>query len=234
MFMWRTIDRLSLREDLNHHGYDGGIGSIDAESIIRHWQQAGWIEFAPDGIQIRITSQGREQFETWKEEDRLWGAGDANEMPKARRLVAREPARNLRKISAVIGNSTVTGIHDPDTRTDSLKNILSLSDGGTMFSPSLRLLSAPGIKPTEAISLVNFLNQINAERSFDWEIRVYSSSPKPHRRFLVCDDGSVITCGMSLNKVDKDELLDRFPAGSELAKQDGQFFEESWKLATSL
>jgi hypothetical protein len=219
---------------LNHRGYDGSIGSIDAESILHHWQQAGWIEFAPDEIQIRITSQGREQFERWKEEDRLWGSGDTNEMPMAKRLVASEPARNLRKISAVIGSSTVTGIHDPYTRTDSLKNILSLSDWGTLFSPSLRLLSAPGINPTESISLVNFLNLINTERSSNWEIRVYSTSSKPHRRLLVCDDGSVITCGMSLNKVDEDEILDRFPAGSELAKQDSQFFEENWKMATSL
>jgi len=232
--MWRTIDHLRLREDLNHRGFDGGIGSIDAESIIHHWQQAGWIEFSPDGAQIRITSNGREQFETWKEEDRLWGTGDTNEMPTAKRLVAGEPARNLRKISAIIGSSTVTAIHDPYSRTDSLKNILSLSDGGTLFSPSLRILSAPGIKPTASISLVNFLNQINAERSSNWEIRVYSTSSKPHRPFLVCDDGSVVTRGMSLNKVDTDEILDRLPAGSEPAKHDGQFFEENWKTGTSL
>ncbi len=95
IFMWRTIDYLRLREDLNHRGFDGCIGSIDAEPIIHYWQQAGWIEFSPDGMQIRITSQGREQFETWKEEDRLWGTGDTNEMPMAKRLVAGEPARNL-------------------------------------------------------------------------------------------------------------------------------------------
>src|SRR6185503_1593832 len=234
IFMWRTIDRSRLREDLNHRGFDGGIGSIDAGSIIHHWQQAGWIESSPDGMQIRITSQGREQFESWKEEERLWGTGDTNEMPTTKRLIAGEPARNLRKISAIIGSSTVTGIHDPSTRTDSLKNILSLSDGGALFSPSLRLLSAPGIKPTESTSLVNFLNQINTERSSNWEIRVYSAAPTPHRHFLVCDDGSVITCGMSLNKVDKDEILDRLPAGSELAKHDGKFFEENWVTGTAL
>ena len=234
VFMWRTIDHFRLREDLTHLGYDGCVGSIDAESIIHCWRQAGWVEFSPEGIQIRLTSQGREQFETWKEEDRLWGAGDTNEMPMEKRLVASEPARNLRKISAVIGRSTVTGIHDPYTRTDSLKNILSLSDWGTLFSPSLRLLSAPGIKPTESISLVNFLNQINTERSSNWEIRVCPASSKPHHGFLVCEDGSVITCGMSLNKVDKDEILDRLPAGSELAKHDGRFFEENWERGTSL
>ena len=55
IFMWRTMDDLRLREDLKHLGYDGSIGSIDAESIIRYWQQAGWIEFSPDGVQIRLT-----------------------------------------------------------------------------------------------------------------------------------------------------------------------------------
>ena len=232
--MWRTIDSLRVREDLTLRGFDGRVGSIDAESIIHFWQQEAWIEFSPDGNQIRITSQGREQFEAWKEEDRLWGTGDTNEMPMAKRLVAGEPARNLRKISAIIGSSTVTGIHDPYTRTDSLKNILSLSDWGTKFCPSLRLLITQGIKPTESISLVNLLDQINAERSSDWEIRTCSTPSIPHRRFLICDDGSVITCGMSLNKVDKDEILDRLPAGSELAKHDSQFFEENWKSGTSL
>src|SRR5881394_2431621 len=133
IFMWRTIDSLRLREDLTLRGFDGFVGSIDAESIIHHWQHAGWIEFSPDGGQIRITSQGREQFENWKEEDRLWGTGDTNEMPTAKRLVAGEPARNLRRICAIIGSSTVSGIHDLYTRTDSLKNILSLSDWGSKF-----------------------------------------------------------------------------------------------------
>ena len=232
--MWRATDYLRLREDLNRRGYDGSIGSIDAESIIHYWQQAGWIESSPDGMQIRITPQGREQFETWKEEDRLWGTGDTNETPTTKRLVAGEPARNLRKISAIIGRSTVTGIHDPYTRTDCLKNILSLSDGGTMFSSSLRLLSAPGIKSTESISLVHFLNEINSERLSNWEIRVYPPLARPHRRFLVCEDGSVITCGMSLHKVAKDEILDRLPAGSEPAKHDGHFFEENWERGTPL
>src|SRR5262249_707745 len=145
IFMWRTIEESRLREDLNRRGFDGRTGSIDAGSIIHHWQQAGWIELSPEGTQIRITSQGREQFERWKEEDRLWGIGDPHETPMAKRLVKGEPARNLRKVSAVIGSSTVIGIHDPYTRTDSLKNILSLSDGGTLFSPSLRLLSTADI-----------------------------------------------------------------------------------------
>ena len=234
MFMWRTIDVLRLSEDLTHHGFDGRLGSIDAESIIQNWQMAGWIESSPDALQIRITALGREQFERWKEEDRLWGTGDTNEMPMAKRLVVGEPARNLRKVSAVIGSSIVTGIHDPYTRTDSLKNILSLLDGGTLFSPSLRLLIAPGITPTESISLVNFLNQINTERASNWEIRVYSTPSKPHRRFLFCEGGSVITCGMSLNKIEKDEILDLLPSGPELAKQDVRFFEENWNRGTSL
>src|ERR1044072_7985475 len=102
MFMWRTIDVLRLSEDLTHHGFDGRLGSIDAESIIQNWQMAGWIESSPDALQIRITALGREQFERWKEEDRLWGTGDTNEMPMAKRLVVGEPARNLRKVSAVI------------------------------------------------------------------------------------------------------------------------------------
>src|SRR5436309_1015297 len=175
-FMGRTIDGLRLCEHLNILGYTGSIGSLHAEAIIHDWQKAGWIECSPDGIHFRLTSKGREQFATWQEEDRLWSAGGTNEIPMAKRLVDGEPAQNLIKIHAVIGSSTVAGIHDPYIRTDSLKNILSLSGLGTTFSKSLRLLSAPGMKQTESISLINFLKQINAERSSNWEIRIYSAS----------------------------------------------------------
>jgi hypothetical protein len=84
-------------------------------------------------------------------------------------------------------------------------------------------------KSTERKSLVSLLKDINTERISTWEVRTYVQVSKPHRRFLVLDDGSVVTCGMSLNHIDKDEVLDREQAGSENAKHDQQFFDDKWK-----
>ena len=40
-----------------------------------------------------------------------------------------------------------------------------------------------------------------------------------------------MTCGMSLNQIDKDEVLDREPAGSENAKHDQRFFDDKrWNV----
>jgi len=157
---------------------------------------------------------------------------EPNNMPLKERLVAGEPARNLRKIKNIIGNSTVTGIHDPYTTTGSLETILKLADMETKFSPSLHILGTPNSlsKSTERKSLIGFLKDINTERKATWEVRTYTAASKPHRRFLVLDDGSVVTCGMSLNHINKDEVLDRETAGSENAKHDQQFFADKWKI----
>ncbi|HWW02983.1 MAG TPA: hypothetical protein VNZ64_25000 [Candidatus Acidoferrum sp.] len=161
---------------------------------------------------------------------------EPNSMPLKERLVAGEPARNLRKIKNIIGKSTVTGIHDPYTTTGSLETILKLADMETKFGPSLRILGTPSplSKSTEKKSLIGLLKDINTERAANWEVRTYVQASKPHRRFLVLDDGSVVTCGMSLNHIDKDEVLDREPAGSENAKYDSQFFEGKWKTGAIL
>lgn len=49
---------------------------------------------------------------------------------------------------------------------------------------------------------------------------------------LILNDGSIVTCGMSLNHIDKDEVLDHEPSGSENARHDIQLFEDEWKTAT--
>jgi hypothetical protein len=47
-------------------------------------------------------------------------------------------------------------------------------------------------------------------------------------------DGSVVTCGMSLNHIDKDEVLDHELAGSENAQHDQKLFDQQWKIATAI
>jgi hypothetical protein len=298
---------------------------LEPAELFDEWKKAGWIEYSPNGSEIRITSTGVEQLNRWEEEDRNFKATGAHEkihsllddvanlkeengvkvrnlvgraemiitrifgktsmhlaalrqikfhglpydsiagrdkggpfrrgkeaftdlckrmledlgpepnnMPLKERLVAGEPARNLRKIKNMIGNSMVTGIHDPYTTTGLLETILILADMETKFSPSLRILGTPNSlsKSTEKKSLIGLLKNINTERSAAWEVRTYTAASKPHRRFLVLDDGSVVTCGMSLNHINKDEVLDRDTAGSENAKHDQQFFADKWKIGS--
>jgi hypothetical protein len=159
---------------------------------------------------------------------------EPNYMPLKERLVAGEPARNLIKIQNIIGNLTVTGIHDPYTTAATLTTIHKLADVGTKFDVSLRLLGTLRAldKPTKKKSLISLLNDLNTERNTTWEIKTYIQATNPHRRFLVLNDGSVVTCGMSLNDINKDEVLDREPAGSENAIHDQGFFDDKWKTGT--
>lgn len=225
---------LRLRADLRIQGFDGSVESLSAEDIINGWIKAGWVVLSPNRVEIRVTQTGEEQLDKWKEEDTLWNEGTET-MPLKKRLVAGEPAKNLRKIQSVIGNSTVMGIHDPYTTADSLVTLLKLADLGTRLSPALRILGTPKplSKSTDKITMVGLLKDINTERKAAWELRAYTeATTSPHRRFLVLDDGSVVTCGMSLNHINKNEVLDREPAGSENAVHDQQFFREKWKIGT--
>jgi hypothetical protein len=157
-------------------------------------------------------------------------------MPLKERLVAGEPARNLRKIKDMIGGATVTAIHDPYTTTGSLETILKLADTGAKFSPSLRVLGTAKTlsNSTEKKSFLSLISDINTERKSSWQVRIYPSTTKPHHRFMILNDGSIVTCGMSLNHIDKDEVLDHEPSGSENAKHDHQLFEDKWKTATPI
>jgi len=298
---------------------------LEPIELLYEWKNAGWIEYSPDGLTIRIAPAGIEQLQKWEEEDRIFRTTGAHEkirslldeaasikeengvkvkhlvqraemivgqifgkssrylvavqqikfhglpydsianrdiggpfrrgketftnlcqvmleelgpepnnMPLKERLIAGQPARNLMKIQNIIGGLTVTGIHDPYTTAASLTTIHKLADMGTKFDASLRLLGTPQVlkNSTEKKSMVSLLTDINAERNTTWEIRTYLQASKPHRRFLVLADGSVVTCGMSLNHIDKDEVLDREPAASENAGYDQRFFEDKWKSGT--
>ena len=157
-------------------------------------------------------------------------------MPLKERLVAGEPARNFQKIKDMVGTAVVTAVHDPYTTTGSLDTILKLADMGAKFSPSLRILGTEKTlsKSIEKKSFKSLLKDINSERKATWEARVYPASSKPHRRFLMLQDGSVVTCGMSLNHIDKDEVLDHEVAGSENAQHDHKLFGQQWKIATAI
>ena len=104
---------------------------------------------------------------------------------------------------------------------------------GVKFSHSLRILGTakPLSSSTEKKSFLSLIKDINTERKALWQVRIYPTTTQPHRRFLVLNDGSIVTCGMSLNHIDKDEVLDHEPPASENARHDIQLFEDEWKTA---
>ena len=229
-----VIDYGELHDLMVAFGMRNGI-EFEPSQAIEFWvQQEQLLEVSSDHKQFRFTPKGIEIVEKWEDDMRLWNSGSNKPMPLVKRLDASEPARNIRKIKDIIGTSTVTAIHDPYTRAASLETIVTLADLETKFSRSLRILGAPLTKVTEKGSLINFLKHINTERNSRWEIRAYMAASKPHRRFLVLEDGGIVTCGMSLNRIDKDEVLDREQGGSEYAKHDCEFFEDNWRKGTPL
>ena len=220
-----------VRTSLQLLGYDSYL-SYDA--ILQGWKKAGWIVRSPNGFEIKLTSQGNEQLARWGEEDRLWRSGSKQQMELPKRLKAGEPANNLRRIRDVIDNRIIQSIHDPYIDVKALENLLKLSELGVKTDTRLRLLGTPA-KNMNVRTAAQFLcDDINIQNQSQWKMRTYTTKENPHRRFLVCADGSVVTCGLSLNNLNKDEVLDLIPASDDLAKYDCQFFEDKRKLGTAL
>jgi hypothetical protein len=144
-----------------------------------------------------------------------------------------EPATNLRKLAQLIGDETLIGVHDPYLDEKALETLHKLMGLGVNVAEDLRLVTAPkGAKA--AASLEAFLSDSNTELKNRWEMRVYSGEAKPHRRLLILKNGGVVTFGLSLNNLNKDEVLDCLPAGDELAIYDQKLFESIWESAEPL
>jgi hypothetical protein len=52
---------------------------LEPAELFDEWKKAGWIEYSPNGSEIRITSAGIEQLNRWEEEDRNFRATGAQE-----------------------------------------------------------------------------------------------------------------------------------------------------------
>jgi hypothetical protein len=115
----------------------------------------------------------------------------------------------------------------------SLQNVIKLGELGTLINPRLRVLGA-AVSKVDGQALAGYLHDLNSEKMTQWDVRTYATSEKPHRRFLVCADRTIITSGLSLNNLNKDEVLEVIPANDELARHDRDFFEEKWKLGAVL
>jgi hypothetical protein len=147
-------------------------------------------------------------------------------------LKAGEPAKNLRKIAQVIGKEALVCVHDPYIRVETLVNLQKLEGVGVIISKNLRLLTADKIGNPSKMAVASFLKDLNKEMSSRWQLRTYIGTAKLHRRFLILEDKSVVIIGLSLNDVDKDEVLDRIPAGSNDASHDCKVFEDCWTAST--
>jgi hypothetical protein len=224
-------DILRLERELNPLR-DIGMESLSSEGIIHGWMEAGWVKISPNGNELRLTEAGNEQLAQWEEEDSLWAQGATEEIKLAKRLKAGEPATNLRKIAQVIRNGTLICVHDPYITVDALLTLLKLGGLGVDICKDLHLLMAP-LKAGKAVaSIASYLRDLNTEMCSQWKLRSYTGTTKPHRRFLILQDKSVITCGLSLNNINKDEALDRISMGDNLADYDRNFFDKCWVSAT--
>jgi hypothetical protein len=224
---------LDLERQLRNLGYDGMIAGLSAEEIVQLWNKKGWIEISPCGSELRLTNAGVEQFARWDEEDALWERGATDEIKFAKRLKAGEPATNLRKLAQLIQGETLTAAHDPYIDEKGLETLHKLSGLGVDVSKTLRLLTVPKSEKA-AGSVSSFLQDLNIEIGSRWELRAYLGKTKAHRRFLILHDNSVVTSGLSLNNLNKDEALDRVPPGNELADYDRTFFDDCWRTAKPL
>lgn len=224
---------LDLEQELSNLGYNGIVGGLTAEDIVRRWTEKGWVRISPDGAELRLTETGVEQYAQWEDEDALWEAGAAETIKLAKRLKAGQPATNLRKLVQLIGGGTLASVHDPYIDEKALETLQKLAGLGADISKNFLLLTAPKATKVGA-SVRSFLGDLNAENNSQWELRFYSGIPKPHRRFLILTDEVVVTCGLSLNNINKDEALDRLPADDPAADYDRNFFSDCWVLATPL
>jgi hypothetical protein len=222
-----------LERELRNLGYDGLVAGLSAEDIVQGWTEKGWIKMSPSGSELRLTEAGIEQFARWEEEDALWERGATEEIKFAKRLKAGEPATNLRKLAQVIEPGTLVRVHDPYIDEKALEALQKLKGLGVDISKALFLLTAP--KTGKAAASVNsFLRDLNDEMGTKWELCAYSGTRKPHGRFLILQDKSVITCGLSLNNMNKDEALDHLPMSADLAGYDREFFDNCWATAVPL
>jgi predicted nucleotide-binding protein len=56
--------------------------ALDPVEILTEWQTSGWVEYSPNGSEIRVTHSGVEKLKEWEEEDRRWRAkGEAKSDP---------------------------------------------------------------------------------------------------------------------------------------------------------
>jgi len=222
---------LDLERNCAILGYDGLVAGLSAEDIVQGWTEKGWIKISPSGSELRLTEAGIEQFAQWEEEDALWERGTTEQIKFAKRLKAGEPATNLRKLAQLIEGGTLTSVYDPYIDEKALETLQKLRGLGADISKNLLVLTAPK-HGKSAASISSFLGDLNTELGSHWQLRAYSGATKPHRRFLILQDKSVITCGLSLNNINKDEALDRLPAGDDLADYDRKFFANCWGSAT--
>jgi len=145
--------------------------------------------------------------------------------PSAVRLSQEQPATNFVTLAGLIGNSTIEAIFDPYFDDKALANILTLFNLGIRISQTCRILTSS--KGASKLTL-GFISAWLAETKTNSQLRK-STSPNPHRRFLLLSGGQSLILGLSLNSLAKDEA-----AHIESNVSDLSFFDAEWHSATQI
>lgn len=136
-----------------------------------------------------------------------------------------EPASNIGRIAGLM-RSRVEGVYDPYLDDRGLATLVSLVGLGHGVAPDVRLVTslALGERLTQAFVAAT-VRELRAPHGL---VR-RTTSPKPHRRFMLLSGGQSLILGMSLNDLDKDEA-----ARIEPDTEDRPFFDREWGQATPL
>ncbi len=149
-----------------------------------------------------------------------------NQSPARVRSVEQEPASNFSRLARLIGSSQIEAVYDPYLDDKGLGNLLILVRLANSASSSLRLITSR--KEAERLSssfITAFFTELGASSG---EVRK-TSSPRPHRRFMLLSRGRSLIMGMSLNDLNKNEA-----AHTETDVLDKAFFEAEWAASQPL
>ncbi len=143
--------------------------------------------------------------------------------PSTARTREGHPASNLSKISQFVGSAKVLAIHDPYLNDAGLDNLRAVANLTNCIAPDIQLLtSSSGTQKLSKVFVTAFFSEFNCTSG---EIRKIVTG-KPHRRFFLLSGGQSLIIGMSLNNVDKNEVIHVEPD-----TEDRIFFGEQWKLS---
>jgi hypothetical protein len=64
---------------------------LEPVEILTEWQKSGWVEYSPDGSELRITPSGVGKLGEWEEENKLWRSGQNKQPPQDGTTTGKEP-----------------------------------------------------------------------------------------------------------------------------------------------
>jgi hypothetical protein len=144
--------------------------------------------------------------------------------PTQVRLVKDQPASNIAKLAALVGNRKVLAVFDPYYDDAGLGTLLAIGHLKPCVDTSLRILTdknPPRINKTFAKAFCD---------EFGCDLAKIRHMPKgEHRRFLLLSEDKVLILGCSLNNLNFNEAVRLESDGT-----DKPFFETQWSPSTAM